>query len=140
MIVGVLLAILSAGIGGYAKGHKDADRAAEIDTLKATQKRLEAEATELRREAQAAQSIARAAEERQQAAEALQADLQAEIDDYASLVDKEPPAAVDACRLNPADVERLRRLGSPGPGRPAPGPPRGPLKLFTRPGAPAAGG
>lgn len=137
LILGVVLAVLGAAAGGYWKGYGDADRSAEVTSLKATQKRLETEAAELRRQADAAQDIARSAAERQRAAEAQQADMQAEIDDYVRLLDKEP--AADACRLSPADVERLRHIGSPAPGRPAPGPARGPIKLFTRPAAPAAG-
>lgn len=135
VILGVVLAIIAAAGGGYLKGHRDADRSAEILQLKADKAALQAQAQEARRQAEASAAIARAAADRQKEIEADAADMQAEIEDYAKLVESQKDCT---CAFSADDVERLRRIGS-SPRRAAPGPAGGPLILHPAPGGVSPG-
>ncbi len=135
VILGVLLAILAAAGGGYVKGHRDADRSAEIEQLKRDKIQLKAQALEYQRQAAASNLIAKEAAERQKAAEADVADRQAEIEDYARIVDSQKDCS---CSFSADDVERLRRIGA-SPRRGAANPPGSPLRLRSAPSGLPAG-
>lgn len=125
-ILGVVLAVLAAAGGGYLKGHRDADRSAEVRSLREDRATLQAQADELRRQAKAAQAIADEASERQRAAEKIVADRTAEIDDYVRRLEQSPQGC--DCSLSVDDVERLRHIGTPR-ASPTAHPPRRPLDL-----------
>lgn len=126
VIIGMILALLGAGAGGYVKGYMDADRSAEIETLERDKNALEAQALEIRRQAQAAQDIADRANERQRALEQVAADKDAEIDDYVRRLSEQLRPGCD-CSLSLDDVERLRHISAPR--NSAPNPPSRPLDL-----------
>lgn len=60
LVAGAFAAALIAGVIGYAKGHADADRSAEIETLKEDKARLETAYAALERQADAARALAAA--------------------------------------------------------------------------------
>jgi hypothetical protein len=132
VILAVLLALLGAGVAGYAKGRTDADRSAEVRALTATVRAEKAQAVELTRQAHAANAIAGEAAIRERAASALALSLQDQLDDYARALRE--AAAIEpsnACALAPDDVLRLDRLRHGGPAATpvAPIPPERPAEL-----------
>jgi len=132
IILVVLLALLGAGVAGYAKGRTDADRSAEVRALTASVKATQAQAAELTRQAHAANAIAGEAAIRERAASSLALSLQDQIDDYARALRE--AAAVEpsnACVLRDPDIQRLDRLrhGGPAAAPVAPLPPERPYEL-----------
>ena len=135
VILGVLLAVLGSGAGGYIKGHRDADRSAEIAAVNRELATARASLLMVEAQARAAQDIAKEAAERQKAAEADIADMQAEIEDYARIVDGQKDCS---CSFSADDVKRLRDIGA-APRRASPGPAGGPIRLRSAPGGVSPG-
>lgn len=130
-ILAVVAGILSAAIGGYAKGYKDADRTALVQSLAKDLAFAKAQNDELLRQATAAQTVAHAAAERQRQAEARTADMQAEIEDYARTLASLPDAG---CGFTDDDLRRLQSIGT-APRRAQAGPAGDPGHVRPREGA-----
>jgi hypothetical protein len=132
LILAVLLGLIAAAGGGYWKGHRDADKSAEISSLKSAIASRDLVIEEREREAKAAARIAYDANTRAADAIAEKTSLAQQVAAYeaelAAALEAEPappPAAPDAppCRcsfrLSPRDVLRDRAIGARPP---APGP------------------
>ena len=114
LIVGILVALLGTGAGGYWKGYRDADRSAAIAMLTDEIKVQLAQKEELRRQAEAAQEIGRKAAERELALRAELESAKSDIDTYLELLASEPtPPPACRCNLSPADAQRLRNISLP---------------------------
>ncbi len=142
VILGVLLALLGAGVAGYAKGRTDADRSAEVRALTASVKATQAQAAELTRQAAAAHQIAGESAMRERESAALAAELQGIVDEYARALaaavqtdpapaEPPPPAPVNSCVLRDLDIQWLDRLrhGGPAAAPVAPIPPERPYDI-----------
>lgn len=130
VILGVLLTFLAGSGAAYVKGYRDADRSAEISTLRKEAAALDAELLYVKAQARAAREVADAAVARQAKAEADAASMEAEIEEYARIVAEQKDCT---CGFTAADIERLRRIGS-ATRRGAPDPAGRPLVLHPAPG------
>jgi hypothetical protein len=138
MILGVVLTVLAAGAGGYVKGHRDADRSAEIAVLQTSLAAEKAARSEAERQALASRDIAEKAVVRQREVESDIVTMQTEIEEYAREL-QQAKSPCD-CAADQHDVDRLRGIATPRPGTGSARPAGAPLILRpARPGALGSG-
>jgi hypothetical protein len=126
IILGVVVSLLTAAFGGYAKGYRDADKTATIMAMAKDLAMAKATGDEWLRQATALAAEAAKAAERQAAAEAEAASTRTLIDDYAQ---KLAGMALGACGLSDDDARILRGIAGPSTDHPAsPSEPAGRLR------------
>ena len=137
IILGVVLTILGAAAGGYLKGHRDADRSAEIETLRTDLAAAQAVAETLKKDAQAARQVADEHKARADQEAALRQSFEEQANAYAQELAAQDATPVPApvpgsppvssrctCVFDQRDVDRLRDLGAAPADHPAGAPGR----------------
>lgn len=119
-ILGVLVSLILAVVGGYAKGRIDADRSSTISILERQVDAIKRERDLFEQQLIKTAEIAKAANDRQTETQRHAETLAAEIDEYAKKL-----SAAGVCSLSDGDDKWLQSIGkrvAPSKGDPSGGP------------------